>query len=94
VLSLIGPTVTDWADTDGVAVGGIAVGGTGVGGAGVGRSACSSVTMIVAVMKGWTVQKYGNSPASWNVNAKDSPVFRIPLSQISSLSGDMPDVDV
>jgi hypothetical protein len=89
VLSLVGLTVTDWAEVDGAGVAGI-----GVGGAGVGRVAFSSVTVIVAVMEGCTVQKYGNSPASWTVKAKVWPLFSMPLSQMPSLLGETPDVDV
>jgi hypothetical protein len=85
VLSLLEPIIIDWAELEGTAVGGIGVGCTGVGGAGVGcvgvgSVGCPSVTVIVAVMKGWMEQKYANSPASRNVNSKVCPLFSVPLS--------------
>jgi hypothetical protein len=72
----------------GIGVAATGVGGTGVGGAGVGSSAgvgvsvgtvldeegCDppSMTMIVAVMKGWSVHQYGNTPGSSKVKLKNS----------------------
>lgn len=67
---------------------GAGVGGTGVGGAGVGSGAgvgvsvgtaldeegCDlpSVTVTVAIMKGWSVHQYGNTPGSSKVKLKNS----------------------
>ena len=91
MLSLLEPIIIDWAELEGTAVGGIAVsctgvGGAGVGGVGVGSVGCPSVTVIVAVMKGYMEQKKANSRASRNVNSKVCPLFSVPLSQMSVLS--------
>ena len=99
VLSLLEPIIIDWAELEGTAVGGIAVGctevgGAGVGGVGVGSVGCPSVTVIVAVMKGYMEQKKANSRASRNVNSKVCPLFSVPLSQMSVLSAGTPEVVV
>jgi hypothetical protein len=67
----------------GIGVGGIGVGGTGVGGMGVGGIGVGvamagdpeapPVTVMVAVICGCTVQKYGNAPGSSKVKLKASP---------------------
>ena len=98
-LSLLEPIIIDWAELEGTAVGGICVGCTGVGGAGVGgvgvgSVGCPSVTVIVAVMKGYMEQKKANSRASRNVNSKVCPLFSVPLSQMSVLSAAMSEMVV
>jgi hypothetical protein len=39
-----------------------------------------AVTVMVPVRKGWIRQKYENDPTELKVNEKESPKFRIPLS--------------
>jgi len=99
----VGVGGTGVGGTGGVGVGvvgtGIGVrnaGGTGTGGigAGVGVLGASPVTVMVAVMKGCIVHQYGNSPGSSKVKLKASPVSKAPLSQIPSLFGETPDVEV
>ena len=107
VKSIMGEFTIFPAEGAGVDVGSTGVGGTGVGGIGVGNGVdvggagagvgdwgAPPVTVIVAVMNGCIVHQYGNSPGSSKVKLKNSPVFRTPLSQIPSLSGETPDVVV
>ena len=57
----------------GVLVGsGIGVGGIGIatGAGSVGAGSASLTTVTVAIMNGWTEQKYGNDPTSSKVNEK------------------------
>jgi hypothetical protein len=53
-----------------------------------------SATVTVAIMKGCTVQRYANVPASSNVNEKLCPLLKMPLSHSPDAVGDTPDVDV
>ena len=70
------------------------MGGTRLGGLGVGSVGCPSVTVVVAVMKGWMEQKKANSRASRNVNWEVCRLFSVPLSQLSVLSAGTPEVVV
>jgi len=67
-----------------VSVGVAGVGELGVGVFGVGVLA-APVTVIVPVMKGWMLQKYGKLPVELNVKPNDWPVFRNPESQTPEL---------